>query len=54
MRHLIILTILIAIMVYHIKNTNYSLTVYLVQILLAILFYNLYQKFKKRRKEKEL
>lgn len=51
MRHFIILIIAISLGVYHIKNTNYDLTVYLLQFLAAILIFKALQRVKKRKEE---
>lgn len=53
MKSFVILVVSILLIIYHIKNTNYSLTVYLVQALGALLLAKLYFKYKNRSKEKE-
>lgn len=55
MKQFILLTVLLAIAIYHIKTTDYTLTTYLIQIGLALLTYRVYMSIKlKRFTRKEL
>lgn len=49
MKPFIVLIIALALIVYHIKNTDYGLTIYLLQILGAVLLFNLTRRYKKRK-----
>lgn len=53
MKRLIILIISVLLIIYHIKNTDYSLTVYLVQALGAVILAKIYFKYKDRKKVRE-
>lgn len=49
MRNFIVLIVCIGFFVYYIKNTNYTVTVYLIQVLLALLTYKFIFKPNKRK-----
>lgn len=52
MKHIITIVLLLAIAIYHIKSTDYTITSYLIQIGLGLLTYRIYITFRDKRNKR--